>query len=112
MRKIKGNISCTFYKKKSGALNEIGEATTEWQELVSALGVLDYISGTTQRDYKVKLEDSTHIFICNYFELPKDENDLKASIKGIEYEVIKVDNVMEMNDHYEIYLKQLGEAND
>ena len=112
MRKIKGNASCTFYTKKSGALNEIGEATTEWQEYASKLGVLDYISGTTQRDYKVKLEDSTHIFMCNYFERPKDENNLTASIKGIEYEVVKVDNVMEMNVHFEIYLKQLGEAND
>lgn len=108
MRGINGNTLCRFYTRKTGALNELGEQITKWQEYAKVYGVLDYISGTTQRDYKVKLEDSTHVFLCNYFKLPKDEGELKASISGTNYEVIKVDNVMEKNIHYEIYLKQLG----
>ena len=79
------------------------------QEYARVYGWLDYISGVADRGYKLKLEDSTHIFICNYFKLPKDEAELKGEIFGTMYEVLKIDNVMEMNEHYEIYLKQVGE---
>lgn len=109
MKKIKGNTLCTFYIKKSGGVNEIGEASTEWARYAEKYGIFDYSGGTTQRDYKVKIEDSTHIFLCNYFDMTKDESELRASILGTNYEVIKIDDVMNKNVQYEIYLKQLGE---
>ena len=53
---------------------------------------------------------STHIFICDYFgisEQVKVENS-RMMIAGLEYDVMLIDNPMNLNEHLEIYLKYTG----
>lgn len=120
MKKIGGNIDLVLKRKNGFETNEIGEKIPSYIEYITLHGFLDMASSNTiHSTYNAKLEDSTHYFICDYVEFPefKDEkgitrkalaNDLKAYCNGKEYEVLGIDNPMELNYHYEFYLEYKG----
>ena len=67
------------------------------------------MSGDSNYDYKAKIEDSTHIFICDYVDLSTvDIEKSRALIDNRVFDIKYIDNPMELNQHLEIYLKLIG----
>ena len=91
--------------------NEIGENVPNWVDAQSFTGFLDYSSGGAGRaNYNAKIEETTHIFICDYAELDpliKTENSRMVIDSG-HYDVLFIDDVMNLHKHFEIYLKYTG----
>ena len=108
---IGGNIKALLQMQNGTAKNEIGEGVPEWETAHEIEGFLDLSSGDSKRTvYNAKVQESTHIFICDYFgisEQVKAENS-RMIIAGLEYDVMLIDNPMNLNEHLEIYLKYTG----
>lgn len=108
---IGGNITASI-QKKTVTKNAIGENTATWAAVQTLTGWLDYSGGDSKRmSYDAKLQESTHIFICDYVALATG---VKASnsrmlINGKEYDILLFDNPMELNVQWEIFLKYVGD---
>lgn len=107
---IDGNVVAEL-QVKSGTKNEIGEKVLTWTTVQSLFGFLDLSSGESKYStYDTKIQESTHIFICDYLAIDKritNENS-RMLISGKTYDVMLIDNPMELNKHLEIYLKFTG----
>lgn len=120
MVKIGGNISATVQIQTGTAKNSIGERIAAWQTAISPIGWLGLQSGDSKYTHNAKIEESTHIFLCDFnAELyglsMSDENGKTATVrmivKGIVYDVLLIDNPDEMNEQLEIYLRRVGAWN-
>lgn len=110
---IGGNITLILQKENSAEKNEIGEDVVKQSNALNLWGFLDLSSGDSKHTvYSAKVQESTHVFICDYVDLGgiTAENS-KAICKGKEYEVLVIDNPMELNMQLEIYLKFVGGQN-
>lgn len=108
MKRIGGNIKAIVQIKETQR-NSLGETVSTFKDLKTINGYLDYMSGESGfAVYNTKLEDTTHIFICDYEELP-EENNICLEIDGKIYEVKLIDVPMGINHHMEIYLHYVGE---
>ena len=93
--------------------NEIGEQPPVWTDAQTLTGWLDLHSGDSRRTtYHAKVQESTHLFICDYTELDsrvKAEN-TRMLIDGQRYDVTLIDNPMGMKtgSQLEIFLKYTG----
>lgn len=113
MANIGGNITGRF-QTCTTAKNEIGESEQKWEDAVSHIGYLDLQSGDSKNSsFNAKLEESTHIFLCDYkAELyALSGRDVRAIFKGFVYDVLLIDNPMELNEQLEIYLRKVGAWN-
>ena len=113
MAKIGGNITGIF-QTCTTAKNKIGEAEKKWESAVEHVGWLDLQSGDSKySNFNAKLEESTHIFLCDFkaalYALA--DRDVRAIFKGVVYDVLLIDNPMEMNEQLEIYLRKVGAWN-
>lgn len=73
------------------------------------LGWLDLMSGDSNYDYKAKIEDSTHIFVCDYVNLETVDIEIsRALIENRIFEIKYIDDPMGLHQHLEIYLKLIG----
>ncbi len=109
MKKINGNITAEIQIFTS-VENEIGEYEKLWETVQTVKGFLDMKSGDSKyQNFDTKLEESTHLFLADYIPLDgiTSENS-RMFIKGKVYDIMLIDNVMELNEHYEIYLKLTG----
>lgn len=100
--------------------NEIGEKVQAWHDAVELIGFIDLVSETTNRTtYNAKIQESTHIFICDYKPIPATLEINGKIVKVVaenarmvansqEYDVMLIDNPMNLNRQYEIYLKYTG----
>lgn len=76
-------------------------------------GLLDLTGNDTNRTLMKRVEESDYVFLCDYFkpcaygEKLTTENS-RLLIDGELYEVILYDDVMNMHEHMEIYLRFLG----
>lgn len=102
--------------------NAIGEAVKEWRDAFRHVGWLDLQSGDSKySNHSAKLEESTHVFLCDYHSgiyaltIPDSKTkavpDVRMIIKGMVYDVLLIDNPMEMNEQLEIYLRKVGAWN-
>lgn len=112
MVEIGGNITATIQMKTSGGKNSIGENVESWNPVGSVLGFLDYASGQNSiQQYNAKLQDTTHYFFCDRsrwtFTGCTSEN-CRMVINGDIYNVLLIDNPMQMDEHLEIYLEYIG----
>ncbi len=108
MKKIGGNIGAIVQIKQTQR-NFLGETINEFKDLKTIKGFLDYITGESGTGtFNAKIEDSTHIFLCDYEEL-SEENNVRFLIDGKHYEVKMTDVPMGINHHMEIYLRYVGE---
>ncbi len=112
-------------KVKAGCMNKIKEHVPVWQECMKLYGWLDLSAGDSDRSaFSAKIQESTHIFICDYQPMTvktavgEQEVDVNISsenarmvIDGLVYDVLLIDNPMNRNEHYEIYLKYVGGQN-
>lgn len=109
MKNIGGNITAEIQVFTS-VENEIGEYEKSWTTAKTITGFLDMRSGDSKyQSYDTKLEESTHIFLADFTPLDgiTAENS-RMLIKGKVYDIMLIDNVMELDEHYEIYLKLTG----
>lgn len=111
MAKIGGNILGKVLTKQKKGTNEIGEPIIGWAESYAIKGWLGMQTGDSPRNnYNTKLEESTHVFLCDYhsgiYSLADKDN--RMEIKGKMYDVMHIDNPDEMDEQLEIYLKKVG----
>ena len=108
---IGGNISGTLQLRQTEK-NKIGEAVASWINAVPLFGWLDLMNGDSRHTvHNAKIQESTHIFICDYTDLSPykiiSEN-CRMTINGLVYEITLVDNPMGIGQQLEIYLKFVG----
>ena len=107
---IGGNITASF-QKYTTYRNEIGERVQEWFDVFQKKGFLDYKSGGADYDYSTKLQDSTHLFMCDYFDykaLELTPETARLLIDGEKYDIMMIDDPMGLHQHLEIHLEYLG----
>lgn len=113
MANIGGNITATIQTANT-AKNAIGESEKAWEDKFNHVGWLDLQSGDSKyTNFNAKIEESTHVFICDYHEgiYALSGQDARMIIKGMVYDVLLIDNPMEMNEQLEIYLRKVGAWN-
>ena len=116
MGNIGGNTSGMVLVNTSKSKNAIGEAVSEWVNAISEpqLGWLDLQNGDSKRtNFNAKIEESTHVFLCDYDAdiYALRNKDTRMVLKGDVYDVLLIDNPMEMNEQLEIYLRRVGAWN-
>lgn len=98
-------------QKKSITKNAIGEHLESWETIQQITGWLDLSNGDSKyTTYDAKIQESTHIFIADYVQLAEDitAENARAVIDDKRYDIMLIDNPMEMNLQFEIYLKYTG----
>lgn len=109
MQKIGGNTDCVF-KIRKYETTEIGEHVESWEPLLTQRGFLDFMSGNKDYiNYNRAVEDSTHVFVCDYVSIDADKTDLMATINGVDYDITYIDDPMGLHYHLEVFLKRVGD---
>lgn len=112
MRRIGGNTNAAI-QISTTTKNAIGESVKYWTDVQTLHGFLDLSSGNTAyTTYLAKIQESTHLFICDYVPLDSriSAENARMRINGKIYDMTFIDNPMEMGSgsHLEIYLKYTG----
>lgn len=113
MANIGGNITGTI-QTKTTVKNEIGESVKTWSDRFSQIGWLGLQGGgSNYATFNAKIEESTHIFLCDYHSgiYGLADQDTRMIIKGNMYDVLLIDNPDEMDEQLEVYLKKVGVQN-
>lgn len=94
---------------KSVLKNNIGEGVESWVDSVILTGWVDLSSGDSKySNFNSKLQESTHVFICDYVPIDTTVTNKRMVINGKHYDVLLIDNPMELNEQLEFYLKYVG----
>lgn len=112
MRNIGGNINAII-QISTATMNAIGESVKTWTDVQTLKGWLDLSSGSTAyATYLAKIQESTHLFLCDYEPLDSriSAETARMKINGKIYDITFIDNPMEMGSgsQLEIYLKYTG----
>lgn len=134
---VGGNTYALLQVKGEGVKNGIGACESQWLDCTSLHGWLDLSTGDSKRTvFNAKVQESSHIFMCDFTSLKalstkwawnpfsfltgiinKDEQDnivdatsenARLVIQGLVYDILLIDNPMNMNEHLEIYLRFIG----
>ena len=110
---IGGNVKAIIQIKDSDKQNAIGEYQTVWKDNKCITGFLDLSSGDSKYlPNNAKVQESTHIFICDYVPLDDvtSENS-RMIINNQLYDIMLIDDPMKLHQQLEIYLKYVGGQN-
>lgn len=112
MKGIGGNLKATF-QVSTTTNNDIGEHVQSWVDAQTIKGWLDLSSGEARfSTYNAKIQESTHVFIADYVSLDSriTAETSRMVINGKRYDVLLIDNPMEMGtgSQLEIFLKFTG----
>lgn len=115
-----GGNTTAILQVKTTAKNAIGEQVPTWHNVWEQKGFLDLQAGDSKHtSFNAKIQESTHVFVCDYKAIP-DTFEVDGKIVGVSaensrmvvnskrYDVMLIDNPMELNQHLEIYLKFTG----
>jgi head-tail adaptor len=106
---IGGNIEAVL--QQISVIENAIEYVKDWKDIQTLHGWLDLSGGDSKyTTYNAKIQESTHIFICDYVALDssiKAENS-RLVVNGKTYDILLIDNPMELNQHLEIYLRFTG----
>lgn len=117
---IGGNTTVQLQMQAGHTANEIGSRVPAWHDVISLTGFLDMSGETTNRtSFNAKIQESTHIFICDYVPIPATVDvegvphrvtaeNIRIVANGEVYDVMMMDNPMFLNKQWEIYLKFTG----
>lgn len=105
---IGGNIEALLQQITESQTNGIGERNHTWSDYRTLWGWLDLSTGDSRYTYDAKLQESTHIFITNYTPIDRNTADKRLMVNGLVYEVLMIDDPMELHQHLEIHLKYVG----
>ena len=107
---IGGNTTAEI-RVRSTVKNEIGGTSKTWTAVQNVKGWLDLTGGDSKYStFNAKIQESTHIFICDYIEL---DARIKAEysrlvVGGKVFDILLIDDPMELHEQIEIYLKYTG----
>lgn len=107
---IGGNTEAVLQQITGSATNSIGERIPEWSDVQTLLGWLDLSAGDSRYTHDAKLQESTHIFITDYTPIDRKPTDKRMKVNGAVYDVLYIDDPMELHQQLEIYLKFVGDA--
>ena len=113
MKGIGGSTKAVIQVKTGTERDTIGAQVPVWADAQTLTGWLDLASGSSNYTaYAAKIQESTHVFVADYVKLDsriKAETS-RAIINGKRYDVMLIDNPMEMGSgsQLEIYLKYTG----
>lgn len=105
---IGGNIEAVLQQITGSETNVIGERVPTWVDIHTLTGWLDLSSGDSKYTYNAKLQESTHVFLCDYTPIDRNADDKRLKVNGCVYDVLLIDDPMELHQHLEIYLKYVG----
>lgn len=105
---IGGNIEGSLQKKHGSIKNALGEVVGVWETVEILTGWLDLTAGDSKYTHNTKLQESTHIFICDYASIDRKADDKRLIVDGTAYDVLLIDDPMGMHQHLEIYLRFVG----
>ena len=105
---IGGNTKAVLQQKNGFTINAIGERIQEWTDIQTLTGFLDLSGGDSKYTYNAKLQESTHIWICDHVPIDRKTTDKRLVVNGMTYDVLLIDDPMELHQHLEIYLKFVG----
>ena len=91
--------------------NEFGERVPVWTDVQAIKGFLDMSNGDSKRtSFNAKIQESTHIFIADYVPLDAsiEAENSRMVVDGKRYDVMLIDDPMELHKQLEIYLKYTG----
>lgn len=91
--------------------NAIGEQVKKWETVQQVIGWLDLQGGDSKyQTYNAKMQESTHVFIADYVQLADGitAESSRALIDGKVYDIMLIDDPMEMHQQLEVYLKYTG----
>lgn len=111
MNDIGGNVQMTIQVNTGTTKNSIGEQVPVWTDAQTLTGWLDLMSGTSgYAAYNAKIQDSTHMFLCDYVPMAQgvQAEKARAVIGSKTYDILLIDNPMELCEQLEIYLKYTG----
>lgn len=104
-----GGNTMAIIQKKTSSKNEYGALIDTWTDVTTIRGFLDFTGGdgSYKSNFKGKLEETTHLFICDYSEILKTLNATKSRliIDNQIYDILMVDDPMNLHKHLEIMLK-------
>lgn len=110
MKGIGGNITATIQMKKTDR-NLIGESVESWVDVHSQLGWIDLVSGDSPSNFNTKLQESTHVFISDYFNYKSiglTSDNSRMVVDGEVFQITLIDDPMGMHEQIEILLKYIG----
>lgn len=113
MKGIGGNINAVI-QISTVEKNEYGIQEKTWTDAQTLRGWLDLRGGdSTYRVYSAKIEESTHVFVCDYTIMnPKvwTAANKRMVVEGEVYDIMLIDNPMRLKDgsQWEIFLKYTG----
>ena len=106
---IGGNTKAILQQSTGSETNRIGERNSTWSDYhVFKSGYLDLSSGDSRYQYDAKLQQSTHIFMTDYTPIDRKTDDKRLVVNGLVYDVLLIDDPMELHQQLEIYLKYVG----
>lgn len=91
--------------------NDDGEQVRKWERIMELTGWLDLSSGDSKRTvYYSKVQESTHMFICDFVKIPDDVTAENSRIvtDGKVFDIMLIDDPMGIHRQLEIYLKYTG----
>lgn len=101
---VGGNITACL-QRSEGVKNDIGERVNVWENIATLKGWLDLSTGDSTYTYNAKIQNSTHIFICDYAPIDRKPENKRLVVNGSQYDVLLIDDPQERHEHMEIYLK-------
>ncbi len=105
MKRIGGNVTASFLSL-AVRRNAIGEMECSYSKIAEHRGFLDYASGgAAYRDYDAKTSETTHIFLCDAFDIDRSRVS-RIMIGERSFDVVSFDEPMELGYHFEIELKE------
>lgn len=106
---IGGNIEAVLQYKSGSTTNALGERISTWKDVATLWGWLDLSGGDSKYNtYNAKLQESTHIFITDYTPIDRNTNDKRLLVNGLVYDVLLIDDPMELHEQLEMSLKFVG----
>lgn len=105
---INGNIRANLQRKTGSTVNAVGEKVQTWSDTHSLWGWLDLSNGDSMYINNAKLQESTHVFVCDYVDIDRKASDKRLIVNGDVYDVMLIDDPMELHQQLEIYLRYVG----
>lgn len=102
-----GGNATAILQVKTSSKNAFGEKVDNWTDVQLLKGFLDFTGGdgSYKSNFKGSVEETTHIFICDYVGIDVKPTQCRMVIDNKIYDVLMIDNPMNLNQHLEFMLK-------
>ena len=105
---IGGNIQAILQQRSTSTFNAVGERVSAWEDVQMLWGFLDLSAGDSKYTHDTKLQESTHIWVGDYTPIDRKADNKRLVVNGLVYDVLLIDDPMELHQHLEIYLRYVG----